>query len=300
MTDLTLLQRFEREVSDGDPLQGVERGALERALHDAVRRARAAHPAIKVPPERFVSFIAERVRPGDGHALVRQLDSLEVADLYLACGCLVGDDAAGARFVERCGGAVAGVLRGLRQPDARRDEVLSLVFERLFVGSSPKIVHYRGEGQLSAWVKVVSVRLLLNQLRKAGREKLDADALLDRALDDGNEPADLQYMKGMYRREFRAAFARAVESLLPKQRNILRYQLLDAMSAQQIAKIYRVHRGTVHRWQKEIEGALFDRTRDHLQRQLDIGEDELDSIVRLIQSSWQITVSGLLRAAAGG
>ena len=73
MTDLTLLQRFEREVSDGDPLQGVERGALERALHDAVRRARAAHPAIKVPPERFVSFIAERVRPGDGHALVPEV-----------------------------------------------------------------------------------------------------------------------------------------------------------------------------------------------------------------------------------
>ena len=288
---ITLLQRFEAHIG----LDPASDARLERALQDAVRRARAAHPRIDVPAERFVEFVAERVVKDSDQSLAQQLEAMNVADLYLACGCVLGDNVAGALFLERCGPTVAGVLRGLRQPEQRLGEVQSTVFERLFVGVQPKIAHFRGEGELKAWVKVVTVRLMLNQLRAEGRIVLDASALLDRALDDANEPADLQYMKTMYRREFRAAFSNAVNSLLPKQRNILRYQLLDNMSAAQVAKVYRVHRATVHRWQKEIEGVLFDRTRQHLQAQLDVGPDELDSIVRLIQSSWQVTVSGLLR-----
>jgi RNA polymerase sigma-70 factor (ECF subfamily) len=296
-TDLT--EVFRRHAPAALP--GGDEGELERALRDLVGRGLAAHPGCAVSAEQLVGFLAERVDAGaaaDLAALVEQLERLNVEDLCLACGCLHGDDAAGRTFLERCAPAVAGALRGLRLPEQRLEEVQGMVFSRLFVGQPgrpPKIAHYRGEGDLTSWVKVVAVRLLLNELRAGkGKVQLEVEDLLDRAMDSAEEPADLRYMKTMYRQQFKQAFGRAVEELAPKQRNILRYQLLDEMGAAQIAKVYRVHRATVHRWQQQIQRALLDRTRDHLQRQLGIDSEELDSIVRLIQSTWQVTVSGIL------
>lgn len=272
------------------------------ALLQAVARGRAAHPAVALTEVQLAAFLTERVGVDAApDELPGRLEALNAEDLALACGCLHGDDAAARTFMERSAATIAGVLRGLRQPAARLSEVQGLVFERLFVapgqGRRPKIAHYRGEGALTSWVKVVAVRLLLNELRaQRGTVHLEAEDLLERAMEGAanEEPADLRYMKTIYRQQFKRAFGRAVEQLEPKQRNVLRYQLLDAMSAAQIARVYGVHRATVHRWQQEIQAALLGRTRDHLQHQLGIDDQELDSIVRLIQSTWQVTVSGLL------
>jgi RNA polymerase sigma-70 factor len=296
---MSLALDFERHAAiDCRPEQ---RGGLERALEAALRRARQAHPGIAVGDANFVEFVARRVDATDDvDLLCRRLERMSIEDLYLCCGCQHGDGVACRRFFARCATTVSGVLRGLRLPAERLEEVQGLVFERLFLvgesGRPPKIGCYLGEGDLSAWVKVVTVRLLLNLLRQDGRQRLDLDAeLVERAADRSDDPADLRYMKAMYRGQFRRAFRYAVQQLSPRQRNVLRYQLLDEMSAAEIAKVYRVHRATVFRWQKEIQSLLLHRTRDHLQQQLDLDRKELDSIVRLIQSSWDVGVSGILR-----
>jgi RNA polymerase sigma-70 factor len=298
---MSLISVFEQHAAVNCLQEQGHAGRLEHALDAALRRARQAHQGISVRDADFIGFVACRVDPTDDiDLLCRRLERMSIEDLFLACGCLQGDEVACRRFFERCAGTISGVLRGLKLPVERLEEVQSLVFERLFfvgdAGQPAKIACYLGEGDLSAWVKVVTVRLLLNQLRQQGRQRLDFDAeLVDRVVDRSDEPADLRYMKAMYRGQFRRAFGHAVEQLSPRQRNVLRYQLLDEMSAAEIAKVYHVHRATVFRWQKEIQSVLLHRTRDHLQQQLDLDRGELDSIVRLIQSSWDVGVSGILR-----
>ncbi len=278
------------------PLEPEAHEALRDALEGALARCAHGDLLASLGEARLVAYLARRLEGGAD--LTAQLARVQLTDLCLACACEAGDARAVERFYAGCRPALEGALRGLGKSGVQLDELQILVFQRLFLpheGRPPRIEHYRGEGELRAWVKVVAARLLLNRVRDEGRAQLEPDRLLERALD--TDPADLRYMKALYREQFRLAFARALESLAPRDRTLLRFQLVDGMSGADIAKVYRVNRATVHRWQKAIQQALLERTRQHLERELAVEADEVDSIVRMIQSTWQVSVVGLLQGS---
>jgi RNA polymerase sigma-70 factor (ECF subfamily) len=86
---------------------------LTEPLDTALELARAAWPALEVPPEEFARYLEARLDP-EADVLAR----LHVADLYLACACVRGQPAAIAAFVERHLGDVPAQLGRLRlRPD---------------------------------------------------------------------------------------------------------------------------------------------------------------------------------------
>jgi RNA polymerase sigma-70 factor (ECF subfamily) len=101
---------------------------------------------------------------------------------------------------------------------------------------------------------------------------------------------------------FERAFAEAVALLPARDRNLLRFHLIDRLGIDQIAAIYHVHRATAARRLACARGALVASTRARLRCQLAIDTTELASVMRLIESvaqpSWR-RVFAEARAAAG-
>jgi RNA polymerase sigma-70 factor (ECF subfamily) len=56
-----------------------------------------------------------------------------------------------------------------------------------------------------------------------------------------------------------------------------------------------VHRATVARWIADARAQLLEQTHAVLRDQLSVGTDELHSIMRLIQSDLDVTVTHLLK-----
>jgi RNA polymerase sigma-70 factor (ECF subfamily) len=88
------------------------------------------------------------------------------------------------------------------------------------------------------------------------------------------------------------AIRAALEALEDRPRSLLRWSLVKGWSIDRIAELYEVHRATAARWLSAARDALGEQIRKEVAARLSIPLDEVDSIVRLVQS--QIDVS-LLR-----
>jgi hypothetical protein len=105
---------------------------------------------------------------------------------------------------------------------------------------------------------------------------------------------EMDYLKHLYRREFKLAFAQAVETLDHRDRMLLRQQYLDGLRVMQMSRLYRVHRITVGRWLDSARHALLSATRAKLMASLDIRPGDFDTIMRLIASQLDASVTRLL------
>ena len=115
---MTLVSVFEQHAPIDCGLKHADQ--LERALHAALRRARKTHSGIAVDDADFVEFVARRIDPTDDvDLLCRRLEQMSIEDLFLACGCLHGDEVACRRFFADCAATISGVLRGLGLPAER-------------------------------------------------------------------------------------------------------------------------------------------------------------------------------------
>ncbi len=208
-------------------------------------------------------------------------------DIALAAKCADGDRAALEQFEQRClGGMLDRSLMRLGASPTEVDDVKQQLRLKLLVAEPnkrPRITEYSGRGALEGWVRVIAVRAFLD-LRK--RERLvvpmDDDAILAVAL-PGKDP-ELEHVKQVYASEFRSAFKEALHQLEIRDRTVLRYSALDGLSIDEIASVYRVHRASAARWLVKARTALLEGTRAKLMSRLDVTPEELDSILRLIQS----------------
>ncbi len=292
-TSLAQLLFREARVQPGD-----ETDQVEQLLADRLAAARAAWPDVEVPAERFVAYLAARLHDGDGDGadLGARLGGMRVADLYLACACAQGDARALEAFERRCLDVVDTALATMKMSREAVQEVKQIVRRLLLVadGHPPRIVEYAGRGDLRGWVRVTATREALRVLRRNRREvPLEAEAL-ERAIPAGAD-AQLEYLKAVYRGEFRAAFRDAMAALSERERNLLGHQFSDGLTLDQIAALYRVHRATIARWLGRARTRLLRGTRAALRARLGVQVTELDSIMRLIESSLDVTLPPMLR-----
>jgi RNA polymerase sigma-70 factor (ECF subfamily) len=260
----------------------------------AVREVQKAWPAIDVDPEVFESHVRERIDPELD--AVEAIDALDLDGLYLAFGAGHGAEAAIEAIEKSYFGDLRRAISKLGAQGAHADEIEQRLRDKLFVAADdkpPKILTYNGRGELGRWLRVVATREALAILRKGKRETLtDDNALIDAVTPSRDH--ELDYLKSHYRKEFKAAFHHALEELEPRQRTILRYQLVDGLNIDEIGAVYGVHRATAARWVEKIRTTLLKRTRNRLMEEIRVGTDELDSIMRLISSQLDVSIHRIL------
>lgn len=260
-------------------------------------RGEAAWPQFRVDRDALVAYVDARPAVTDPTAL----DDDAITELYLCCACNLGVAAAQAAFDERYLGNLAAALAHMKLDADTVDEVTQRVRRKLLVasdGGSAKIDEYAGRGKLRGLIKVVAVRAALDLLRKRKREApVAADELA--ALPTPERDPELAYIKESYRAEFSAAFERAVRQLTSRERNLLRMHQLRGVTLEQLAEMYDVHRATVVRWLARARAAVLDQTQKHLRTQLGVSREELDSMMELLHSRFDISVERIMQTIDG-
>ncbi len=268
---------------------------LEAVLRDILEAARAAWPDVAVDEAVFLPYLAKRL-PEDSEA-ERALLEVKAGDLYLACACVQGDGKALSAFEQHHFPEIQAALLKRDPKSGQLEDIKQTLYQKLFLPEGeqpPKIAKYSGRGDLRAWLCVIAVREAIDLLRKVKREQpLDDGALMD--LTAGDEDQELSYLKRLYRKEFKSAFTEALGKLSSRERTLLRYNLLDGLNIDQIGVIYNVHRATVARWIAHAREGLLEETRRTLMARLRVDQGEFESIMRLIQSRFDVSIQHFLK-----
>lgn len=272
-------------------LSGVP--AASEILVEMLTGAGSTWPEVSVDQEQLLAYLAERFP--DGGALERQLRNWAVQDLYLCCAAARGDHVAIAAFEVHFLPVIRGTLHRLELGGALIEDLEQHLRHLLLVGDGdrpPMITGYRGLGRLAGWLRVVTTRIARKALGKEKRHVLVGDGQLAERLLEEHPSAEMIGAKQVYRSTFKDVFKRAMATLEARQINLLRQRYVDELSLEQMAAIYRVHHTTVHRWLEKVRQALLERTYDMLQDQLGVSETDCRSIIRLIQSDFDLTLHG--------
>jgi RNA polymerase sigma-70 factor (ECF subfamily) len=240
--------------------------------------------------------VAERLAASeDPRAALRGLHG---SDLYLACACAAGPRRALADFEREILAQVPRYIKSVDGSASFGDEVAQALREKLFVGQdggAPKILDYGGKGPLGSWVRVTAIRTARNLRRRErpavslSREEGDIEIRSPVA-----DP-ELGYLTAHYRREFRDAFEKTLATLSSKERNILRLYFLEGMNSGAVAQMYDVTGATVRLWIKQWREAILAETRRRLATRLHTDSSEVDRMMNLLNSRFDLTVSRMLK-----
>lgn len=275
-------------------------GLAERLVGE-LAAARARWPEAQPPQlsdEPFAELLATRL--GTQKDLAAALGRLRIEDLYLAQWCATGDARAIAAFEQVHRSDLDGVLARFRRLPVTSDELLQTLRIKLFVasgGKPPRIADYSGFGFLQNWLRVTALRALVDIARseRARRfEELMADDDLVSVPELGPDLSS-RYSREQVSRAIKQAFARAVASLSPRQRNFLRHAQVDLLTLDQIAALYKIHRATVARVLAQARSELSANTRKELAAQLGVPDESLDSVVSAADSRLDLSLSRVLR-----
>ncbi|HUS27318.1 MAG TPA: sigma-70 family RNA polymerase sigma factor [Kofleriaceae bacterium] len=266
---------------------------LEGELAQIVDEARVCYPEVTVDSSTFMRYLAERAAT----APAGWLAELPAGDLYLACACANSNVAAIAVVERRHFPRVESIVRG-KLDATLADEAMQRVREHLFVGDRPHISDYAGRGELGKWLTITAVRAGLRVLRDARREtpldEPDLDALVGSASD-----LELQHLRTRYHADFKAAFAEAFADLEPRERRLLRHNVVDRLGVEAIAELHGAHKSTASRWLKSARDTLIAKTKKRLRTRLAISPTECESILRLLADHVDVTLEGVLRETTG-
>lgn len=246
-------------------------------------------PEKKLTPSVFLAHLGYHARRSAD--VGEFLSGVHAEDLYFSTACMAGDEHALVMVTELYRREIAKVIA--RKPTSiERVEIEQEVRCRLFVADLdklPRIASFSGRGRLQAWLRVVVTRTIVDMVRGTSKRTRDRSMDLQRLPDRGYDP-EMAYLKALYQNEFKAAFQQAIQRLTPKQRNLLRYHVLQGLSIDDIGALYSVHRATAARWLSEVRGRLHKLTYAYLSERLEVSRGELTSIFRLIQSQLDISI----------
>jgi len=265
-------------------------------LEGRLAAARQAWPGVELDEAVFRRYVTERVE-GD---LPEALEVLRLDELYLCCGCLGGQESALVAFGDRYRPAIIHAVSKV-VPPAQVDDVVQQVMAKLFVTGADKpaaIGTFLGKGKLSTWLQVVARREASNAARadRASQPETTSsqlDTLYDHAMAEDSDA--MPQLKREYRATFKESFREALGDLSPRERNLLRYECLDGLTLEQIAAIYCVSRASVARWRASCREKLYRTTRRRFNEQVGIGQSEFGTVMRLIESQLNVSLTRLLR-----
>lgn len=276
-----------------------ESAITENRLVTMIEKARARWPDVELESQQFAKFVGERV-PLGAQLDDCCIDELNTESLYLTCACAAGDAKALAHFETEFSVTITQALRGLDKTGALVDDATQVLRERLFVSSrerSAKIADYHGQGDLRRWVRAVATRIGLDLLRisKRERDRKEDDAVLA-ALPDGSSDPALAHFHTHYGAELKSCFAEALSALDRKQVTLLRYHYIDELTIDDIGGLFDVHRSTAFRWIERAREQLVAATRDRLKSRIGVDANDLNSVMKLVRSDLNLSLSRLLKS----
>jgi RNA polymerase sigma-70 factor (ECF subfamily) len=254
--------------------------------------AQLGWPRVLFDEDKLVTFIGERLGGSD---LVAALTAAPAADLALAAACVAQEPTAHAAFdtvlteVDAAGASTGATTDQV-------EEVKQLLRVQLLVakdGKPPGIAGYRGRGPLRGWVRITATRELIRHKKKRTRE-VSFTQRLDTYLSDGVDPA-FEDLKSEYRTEFAHALNEAIADLTAEDRTLLRQAIVDDMSIDAIGAAFGVHRATAARWLTRARGALVSATHRRLAARLELPVEQIESVIRLVQSKLDASVIRYLK-----
>ncbi len=270
------LRVYDLEMSAAD-LQPVLAGLCEAA--------HATWPQLAIDDARFCAHLESLVE-GEPELL----PTLNAGDVYLSLACALGNPAA-LEILDR------EYLRELRPTLARMglaaaaiDETLQVMRGELLVPRAeapPRILNYGGRGQLRGWLRSVAARTGLRTIKDQPRHaELDEQHHAPTAGD-----LELEYMKKTYGDAFQRAFAVALAALPEDDRLLLKQRFRHKLTVQELGALHSVNAGTISRWVAAARERLVKATRTEMQRALGVERSEVSSILRLIDSELEISLS---------
>lgn len=218
-------------------------------------------------------------------------------DVRLAQRALAGDHAALQELDAVITEVIPSALARSRVPRSWGDEVAQRVRSKLLVaeeGTLPRLHRYEGRGPLRAWVRVTALRTGIDMLRSQRREETLEDRVL--AAKSGISDPEVLYLKQHYATHFREALTASLADLDARDRRLLKLRILDDLNIDAIGALHGVHRATAARWLESAREALGKGVRARLERQLDLGQQDLGSVLRLIRSQLDLSLHRRLDA----
>jgi len=268
------------------------RHIVDSRLVGLLARARLAWPELMVSDEAFAAAVTSAV--GDAPDIGAAIDERAIEDLYLAQACATGATPALAAFGVMCDAALRAGLRQMNLADDVIDDVLHEVRTKLFVAmtGAPKILSYSGRAALKSWTRTVATRIAVDRLR-AREATTSEDDVLEHLADSADDP-ELAHLRTRYTTELKLAFEAALATLDVRERNVLRHHFIDRLTLDEVGALYGVHKATASRWLEAARTALSKRTRAHFQGAVHVMPSELESIMRLVQSHVDLSLSRVL------
>jgi RNA polymerase sigma-70 factor (ECF subfamily) len=177
--------------------------------------------------------------------------------LYLAIACAARVEQAIIAFDKHYLSGLASALIRHGQDRAAAADVVQAVRVRFLVGDAdrgPKVAEYNGRGSIAAWLRVAARHTAVTAFRKYHRETaIDDFAIVARSCNP-----DIALLGMQLGGELEAAFRSSFAALAPRERNLLRYQVLDRLGIDRIGALHGVHRVTAARWIAHARKALIE------------------------------------------
>ncbi|HXX66137.1 MAG TPA: sigma-70 family RNA polymerase sigma factor [Polyangiaceae bacterium] len=266
--------------------------------HDAAQRrfdcGRAAWPDIALEFAEFEQYFRRHAEggslPPDAHA----------SDMYLACACSRAVAPALRALDRMLEEDVARAVASIDSSPAFVEETLQQVRERLLISKSSgpsKIADYAGRASLKTWLCTVGVRSAISARRRRDARHHRSAPSEDVRL--ANNAPELDYLRRSYKETFENAVRSSILLLPSKQRLLLRLNVVDGMSVDRLAPMYRVSRSTAARWLASARRELLETVRRQLRSQLGVTSAELESLAADIRSQIDVSLPGLLARSGG-
>ena len=222
---------------------------------------------------------------------------VDVAGLRLAFDCMRRDEKAIRELKNRLESASALLGRDLVSDRDLRAELCQKTYVRLLYGGSRQqrgyLLTYAGRARIEVWLRTVLLRQGLAQKRRQEKEIPLETIVEDLAVGPDSVTPELEFLKRRYAHEFKLAFRQSLASLSARDRLVLRYHLMDKLTAEEIGHRFDVHRVTVARWMRRIRQALLEQTVAHWNTALPKRTDELEVVFGLIESQVNASFAGL-------
>ncbi len=277
-------------LPENHPLGAVAPEELDGVLSAAFVAAEKAH-GLTLSREDYLRFIASRV-PVDAASLA-DVQRLRLQELFLACACVHQVPGHAEALTRQVDVAVEKALASLKDSGLAA-EARQLAYLRMLLPTKergPRIASYSGLGPLASWAQVVALREAGELRARSGTERPAESDPLEQELVPN---AETLYIRAESRQQFKAALHQAIGELTAQDRAVLRLHVVEALNIEEIGKLYAVHRATVARWIAASRQTLLARTQEILQKDYGVPAAELDDLVGLLTSSFDVSLGRVL------
>ena len=253
--------------------------------------------------ERSVAHRFANAAPSDDpRAIQNYLDSLQAADLALACACSEGNSAAWDFFVARYRPELYRAARAIAGESAARELADSLYAElyglREVAGQRKSLFDYfLGRSKLTTWLHAILAQRHVDGIRRARRtESLDDDDA--NSADRPELAAPTQLASDPERERYLVMLQAVLQSVLatlePRDRLRLAYYYVEGLTLAQIGKLTAEHEATVSRKLERTRREVRKQVEAALRREKKLSDAQLQRCYDYAREEWPFDLTRAL------